>query len=86
MTSQVHLFYQEQKNIADGNQQFLELVADGLTREDLDACIKRRPSLWSRFAKYREHLPSAKSAPDAPCTAAVTTTTHNDEVFHELAH
>lgn len=72
MISQEQLFYQEQRNIAAGDRQFLDLVNDGLTREDLDACIKRRPSLWSRFAAYRDLLPASASVPDSRCANAMT--------------
>lgn len=78
MISQERLFYQEQRNIAEGNQQFLNLVHDGLTREDLDRCIERRPQLWSRFAKYRDRLPTSVSVPEAmSANVATQSTTRN---------
>ncbi|MBC8737147.1 hypothetical protein F6X40_10040 [Paraburkholderia sp. UCT31] len=52
------MFYQEQRKIADGNATFLDLVRDGMTREELATNIARRPSLWGRFANWLEVLPS----------------------------
>lgn len=64
--AQRSMFYREQRKIADGNEMFLEMVRDGLTREELAKCIARRPALWGRFAGFLDTLPSASSA--TPCT------------------
>lgn len=58
MTTQVQMFYQAQRNIAETNETFLELVKDGMTREELARNIERRPKLWSRFSAFLEQLPS----------------------------
>ncbi len=58
MKSQLQIFYEEQRKISESNQTFLELVADGMTREELARNIERRPVLWSRFASWLEKLPS----------------------------
>jgi hypothetical protein len=52
------MFYQEHRKIADANLTFLELVADGMTREELQRNIERRPSLWSRYEHWLPKLPS----------------------------
>ena len=56
--NQRQIFYAEHRKIADANELFLGLVADGMTREDLQANIKRRPALWGRFANWLGRLPS----------------------------
>lgn len=81
MPTQVQLFYQEQRNIAEGNALFLELVDGGLTREELDRCIERRPQFWSRFASYRELLPTSALAQTPP---AKRPDLQHQGVSHEL--
>lgn len=63
MKSQIQIFYEEQRKIGETNQTFQELVRDGLTREELQRNIERRPVLWSRFAGYLNTLPSRAGAP-----------------------
>ena len=49
------------RNNADINATFMELVnckENPLTREDLEANIKRRPELWGRFAGFLNTLPT----------------------------
>jgi hypothetical protein len=58
---QVYLYYQAERRSAEVNETFLELVAEGLTREELARNIERRPSLWDRFSGWLDRLPS-KSA------------------------
>lgn len=57
--NQERLFYEAHKRLADANNAFLEAVADGLTREDLEKLIQRRPSLWGRYEHWLKTLPSA---------------------------
>lgn len=45
---------------AEIDKMFQYLVETGLTREDLQRNIERRPALWSRFAGWLDKLPSAK--------------------------
>jgi len=56
--TQMQLFYQAHRRIADANETFLELVASGMTREDLQRNIGRRPQLWGRFNNWLDVLPS----------------------------
>lgn len=65
MKSQIQIFYEEQRKIGAGNETFMELVRDGLTREELERNIARRPALWSRFVGWLDQLPSAHRA--LPC-------------------
>jgi len=57
-------FYVEHRKIADANELFLDLVAGGMTREDLQTNIKRRPALWGRFANWLDRLPSRHTQPE----------------------
>lgn len=63
--TQEHMFYRAQRQIADANLLFLELVEDGLTREELQTNINRRPSLWSRYVNWLDKLPSKAQAQPA---------------------
>lgn len=56
--TQEQMFYAAERRAAETNQQFLELVADGMTREELQHCIERRPALWRRFDGWLDKLPS----------------------------
>jgi len=58
MPTQVQMFYQAQRRIAEINEQFMEFVRGGMTREELARNIERRPSLWSRFSGFLTTLPS----------------------------
>jgi hypothetical protein len=62
MKSQMQIFYEEQRKIGEANQTFMELVKEGLTREELARNIARRPVLWSRFTAWLDQLPSASGA------------------------
>lgn len=62
MPTQVQMYYAAERQAAEVNLQFLEFVKDGLTREELQTNIDRRPALWGRFANWLDRLPS-KLAP-----------------------
>jgi len=64
--SQVQMFYQAHREVSAVNDDFMWLVQNGMTREDLARCIQLRPSLWSRFEGFLAQLPS-REAP-APVT------------------
>ena len=52
------------RQIADQNETFMELVnhpANPMTREDLEALIRRRPERCSRFAGWINRLPSSRN-------------------------
>lgn len=63
LPTQTQMFYAEQRKIAETNSTFLELVRDGMTREELKRNIERRPSLWSRFEGFLDKLPSESPVP-----------------------
>lgn len=56
--TQAQTYYAAERRAADANRTFLELVADGMTREELARNIERRPALWSRFENWLPVLPS----------------------------
>jgi hypothetical protein len=64
MLTQYQSYELARRKLASENETFMELVnhpTNPLTREDLAACIKRRPELWGRFAGYLNTLPSKES-------------------------
>ncbi|MGF6604365.1 hypothetical protein P3T23_009120 [Paraburkholderia sp. GAS448] len=52
------LYYDAVRAAGEINLLFLDLVKEGLTREELATSIKRRPSLWQRFETWLDHLPT----------------------------
>jgi len=66
MPTQEQLFYRAHTQISETNLQFLEFVKDGLTREELQRNIDRRPSLWGRFANWLPKLPSSAASAAVP--------------------
>ena len=60
--TQAAMYYRAERNAAEVNETFLELVKDGMTREELARNIERRPSLWSRFSGWLDQLPSGAAA------------------------
>jgi hypothetical protein len=67
---QVAMYYSAERKSAEVSETFLELVKDGLTREELARNIERRPSLWARYEHWLPHLPSQKPFYERPCAAA----------------
>jgi len=55
--TQEQMFYATGKRNAELNLQFLEFVRDGLTRQELQKCIDRRPGLWGRWSNWLNVLP-----------------------------
>jgi len=60
--TQAQLFYRASQQASEADQLFLSFVQDGLTREELEKNIQRRPALWSRYSAWLDKLPSSKSA------------------------
>jgi hypothetical protein len=59
MKSQIQIFYEEQRKLGEANETFMELVKDGLTRQELQRNIERRPELWGRYRNWLDKLPEA---------------------------
>ena len=65
MKTQRQMFYEAGRHVADLNSCFLDIVADGLTYEELKRNIERRPALWGRFSHWLDRLPKASSRQNA---------------------
>lgn len=61
MKTQRQMFYEAHKQTAELNTWFLDIVAGGLTHEELKRNIERRPALWERFSNWLDRLPKASS-------------------------
>jgi len=57
MKSQLEI-YRAVRQVAECDMLFLKFVSDGLTREELETNIKRRPSIWARYATWIDKLPT----------------------------
>ena len=60
MPTQVQMYYHASRAAAEINETFLELVKGGMTKQDLETNIKRRPGLWERFAGWADKLPDSR--------------------------
>ena len=58
MKTQLQLFYQEQEKLGRLNETFNELVKSGLTKNELEKLIAKRPTLYSRFSNWLKVLPN----------------------------
>ncbi len=56
--TQTQMFYDACRYNGVINSDFMFLVDHGLTKEDLQRNIERRPSLWARFSGFLDKLPS----------------------------
>lgn len=64
--TQLQHFTESQHKIFDGNRAFLEMVnhpTNPMTREDLEALLRRRPAVYGRFAGYLDMLPQRAANP-----------------------
>lgn len=60
-TTQQSMYYSSVNQSARADETFLVLVKSGMTRSDLEGSIKRRPSLWSRYANWLDKLPESRA-------------------------
>ena len=56
------LFDEASDNVARGNETFLQMLKDGMIREELEHLIEKFPSRWARFSGWLEKLPSRGEA------------------------
>lgn len=59
--TQLQVFYAEQRKLGERNIQFLEMVKDGLTREELQALINKRPAYYGQYENWLDRLPSSNT-------------------------
>ena len=58
--TQEQMFYQAQRNIADGNNLMMRMIRNGeITNAALAALIKKRPATYSRFEGFLGKLPDS---------------------------
>lgn len=57
--TQKQMYYRASRRIAVINETFLELVKEGMTKQDLIKNIARRPMLWGQFSGWLEKLPDS---------------------------
>ena len=57
--TQIQMFYKAQKAIAEADQLFLDMVKDGMTKQELQTNINRRPAVWRRYSNWLDKLPEA---------------------------
>jgi hypothetical protein len=60
MKTQKQMYYEAERRSAEVNETFLGFVRDGLTCEELQRNIERRPGLWARFANWLDVLPKKR--------------------------
>lgn len=57
--AQAQMYYQEERKAAEANLLFLDMVKDGMTRQQLQRLIDRRPALWGRWSNWLDTLPES---------------------------
>lgn len=65
MMTQFQQYEMARRKLADANSAFSDLVnhpTNPLTREDLEANIKRHPELWARYSGFLDTLPPRKES------------------------
>ena len=55
--TQKQMFYRACEKAAEADQLFLEMVKDGMTRQELQTNINRRPAIWRRYSMWLDKLP-----------------------------
>lgn len=74
--SQLQIYREVERKIANLNEAFMDLVREGLTREDLEMLIEKRPELYERFSNFLNVLPRRVDA-----TEPARLCTRNQKVF-----
>lgn len=60
--TQLQLYYQEQRKIADRDILMAELLkSDPPTKSEFDELLKKRPHIYSRYKAFRDELPDSRS-------------------------
>lgn len=55
--TQEQLYTRSRDQAAGMDKLFLDMVRQGMTRQELERNIKRRPAVWSRYAGFINKLP-----------------------------
>ena len=64
MKTQIQMFRDAERQIADGNEAFMEMLRgpNPLSPEEIDSLVARRPERWSRFAGFGAKAIAARLA------------------------
>ncbi len=54
---QVQMYYAAERRAGELNELFLEMVRDGMTRDELQKLIDKRPERYGRFSNWLDRLP-----------------------------
>ncbi len=57
--NQIQMYYAAVRRDGELNELFLELVRDGMTRDELQKLIDKRPERYGRFSGWLEKLPES---------------------------
>ena len=57
--NQIQMYYAAVRRDGELNELFLELVRDGMTRDELQKLIDKRPERYGRFSGWLERLPES---------------------------
>ena len=57
MKTQMEMFWESHNRLARRNEAFLDAVKDGMTRQELESLIKRRPNIWGAYSHWLDKLP-----------------------------
>jgi len=58
--TQEQMYRKAERAIFDANSQFMDMVKDGMTADELGRLIRRRPTTWARFSNWLDKLPKEK--------------------------
>ncbi len=57
--NQIQMYYAAVRRDGELNELFLELVRDGMARDELQKLIDKRPERYGRFSGWLERLPES---------------------------
>ena len=55
--TQTQMYYDAERRATGQDALFLDMVREGMTRSELLALIKLRPSLWGKWSSWIDKLP-----------------------------
>lgn len=61
MKTQLQLYWEAERRLAARNQAFMDAVNEGMTSDELEKIIKRRPEVWGIYADWVKILKERES-------------------------
>ena len=58
VSQQKNYLNEAQRKSSENDLLFLDMVKDGMTKEELQKNIDRRPALWGKYFNWLEKLPA----------------------------